>query len=546
MIAGRRSGALAALLLFALLLTGCERSSIPHQDTRPSILLIVADDLGYTDLGVFGGEIHTPNLDRLALEGIRLSNFHASASCAPTRAMLLTGTDNHIAGMGSQSGLQTEQQAQHRAYTNALLPEVPTIAEHLADAGYATYIAAKWHLGREPESLPGRRGFDRSFVLLEGGGGHFDNAPLFERYGQATWLEDDTPVELPADFYSSDSLTDRLMSYIEASPEGPFFAYLGFTAPHWPLQAPRASLDRYASSYSDGWDALRAQRMAGAIAAGVVPADARAVDQEAGMKPWNSLSDEDRQSATARMRAYAAMVDRLDENVGRLLAFLEGSGKLDNTVIVFMSDNGAEGHDIETWANASGWVDRNFDNSTTNVGNANSYTALGPGWARATAAPFRGSKARVSEGGIRVPAFVHFPRNMPNNVARTTIDKTYMRVMDLAPTFLELAQAPAQPAMHGRSLLTRWTGGATPYTEADVIAFEVYGRRGAQRGHFKVLLQEPPFGSGDWELYNLRADPGEQEDLSEEHPELRAQLIAAWESYAAEVGVVLPEHPIAY
>ena len=235
-------------LTLALILAGCAEESSPP--TLPNILLIVADDLGYTDLGAFGGEINTPHLD------------HTSASCSPTRAMLLTGTDNHLAGMGSQGGLATPVQKQSPAYANRLSPEVPTFVELMRDAGYRTYMSGKWHLGATADSLPSARGFDRSFALMEGGGGHFDDTPLFKQYGRANWLEDGEPVVLPEDFYSSDEVTERLMSYIEATPQGePYFAYLAFTAPHWPLQAPAEDIARYRGAYDEGWDVLRAARI---------------------------------------------------------------------------------------------------------------------------------------------------------------------------------------------------------------------------------------------------------------------------------------------
>jgi arylsulfatase len=507
----------------------------------PDIVLIVADDLGYTDLGAFGGEIDTPNLDALALQGVRLTNFHTSASCAPTRAMLITGTDNHIAGMGSQGGLQTELQSQHRAYSNRLLPEVPTFPEGLRALGYRTYMTGKWHLGAEPESQPRARGFERSFALMQGGAGHFDDTGLFERYGKAHWLEDGEAVVLPADFYTSDFLTEKLMTYIGAAPQDqPVFGYLAFTAPHWPLQAPVASIEKYRGRYDHGWDELRATRMSGAISAGVVPDDAQPVNMEAGMVAWSELSADERAQALARMEVYAAMIDRLDENVGRLVDFLRQRGNLHNTVFVFMSDNGAEAHDMESDVVHGEWLKSNFDNSIANIGTASSYTALQVAWARATAVPFRASKSKVSEGGIRVPAFVAMPG------LAAGVDDAYMRVMDLGPTLLEIAGGVPTPSMMGRSLLDRWWGGDTPYGDQDVIAYEVYGRRGAQRGQWKVLLQEAPFGTGEWQLYNLARDLGEQEDLSDEHPQIRAELIDAWQQYAETVGVVLPEHPIRY
>lgn len=538
----------------AALLTGCgsgeqapsadaqETAAPPARDASlPNILVIVADDLGYTDLGSFGGEIATPNLDRLAHEGLRLTNFHTASSCAPTRAMLITGTDHHLAGMGSQSGLETELQTAHPAYQNRLREDVPTIAEIMRAAGYRTLASAKWHLGHEPEARPGARGFDRSFVLLEGGGGHFDDMALFERYEAAHWLEDDQPAELPDDFYSTDYMGDKMISYIEAGdPEQPFFAYLGYTAPHWPLQAPPESIAEYAGRYDEGWDALREARMSGAREAGVVAPEAEAVAFEPGMSAWLDASAEEQRVAARKMEVYAAMIDRMDESIGRVLASLEARGQLDTTVIVFMADNGAEAHLMELAANRDGWLDKNFDPSFEAIGTARSYVTLGPNWARATAVPYRDSKSKISEGGIRVPAFVRVPGG------RQGIEGGYVRVMDLAPTFMALAGVEAEPEMMGRSVLALWQDGEAAYSDDEVIAYEIYGRLAAQRGRFKALKQEAPYGTGEWELYDLAADPGEQNDLADGNAPILKELQAGWEAYAERVGVVLPEHDIRY
>lgn len=529
-------------LLIGLVLGGCAPSTTgPEEAKKPNILLIVLDDLGYTDLGAFGGEIRTPNLDRLALEGVRFTNFHAGPSCAPTRAMLLTGTDNHLAGMGSQQGLETELQSRSPAYQNQLLGHVPTVAEHLAGLGYYNIASAKWHLGDTADSLPNKRGFHQSFVLMQGGAGHFDDTPLFERYKIADWRENDEPVKLPEDFYSTDYMTDKILQYLDAKSAGqPFFAYLGYTAPHWPLQAPADSIAKYAQTYHDGWDVLRGQRLQGAKAAGVVDAMTPGVDHEPGMQSWNALSGHEQALQTKRMQVYAAMVDRVDVNIRRVLRHLHESGELANTVIFFMADNGVEGHNMELAGGNDVWVPANFDNSLDAIGTRNSYVAMGASWGRASAVPFRDSKSKMSEGGIRVPAFVSM------NGIDAAIDTAYMRVMDLAPTFIELAGGEVPQEMMGRSLLNRWQGGAQPYADNEVIAAETYGRRMALRGAWKVLLQEAPFGTGEWQLYNLSEDAGEQEDLSDEFPGIRAELIAAWERYAEDVGVINPEQPIYY
>jgi len=532
-----------------LLIVGCNpvRDATPEDESpldRANILLIVADDLGFTDLGSFGGEMSTPNLDTLARNGIRLSNFHSSASCAPTRSMLLSGTDNHLAGMGSQGNLATENQRGQPGYQNRISKTVKTVATSLKEVGYRTYMTGKWHLGHETEYLPGARGFDRSFVLLHGGASHFDETPLFPALEKAEWRLDDQNTTLPEDFYSSVDLTDRMIEFIESDEDqdSPFFAYLAYTAPHWPLQAPEELLVKHRGTYTMGYDELLELRMAGAIREGVVPTGSVAVKSTPGLKSWSELTPDQQAGYVARMDTYAAMVEGVDQNVGRLLSFLDEQGYLENTIIVFMSDNGAEGHAIEELPRLQNWLAENFDNTVANIGSRNSYVTTGEGWARAAMAPFRLTKARMSEGGIRVPAFIHFPdKNLGS------IDSAYMTVMDLAPTFMEIANGPLSEQYRGHSLLTRLRGGEEPVHSVDeTISFEVYGRRAVQRGTWKLLSMEPPYGTGEWELHNLEDDPGEQTDVALEFPAIVTQLSAAWESYAAEVGVIMPEHPISY
>jgi arylsulfatase A-like enzyme len=530
------------LWLFFWVGSGCAEQNANQPPVQPNILVIMADDLGFTDLGAFGGEIKTPNLDALARSGLRFSNFHAGPSCAPTRSMLMTGTDNHLAGMGSQGNLATVLQQQSPAYQNKLDPAVPTIAEHLRKMGYATFASAKWHLGADGPQQPNARGFDRSFVLLEGGGGHFDDTPIFEHNGKANWQEDGKSIELPATFYSSDYITDKLLEYVdEVSSSQPIFAYLSYTAPHWPLQAPAEDVLRYQGQYDSGWHDLNGARMAGAQREGVIGPDARAVKHEPGLVGWDSLDSTEQANASRRMEVYAAMVDRLDQNVGRVLTALETSGRLSNTVIVFLADNGAEAHQMELYSTNPEWIPKNFNNELANIGTKTSYTTLGQGWARATAAPFRDSKSKLAEGGIRVPAFVSLP-----TAQQPRIDASFMRVMDLAPTFIELAGGERPESMMGRSLLDLWQGGESPYSADEIIAAETYGRRLAQRGEWKALLQPPPFGTGQWQLYNLGRDLGEQEDLALEFPQVLAELVEGYEAYANRVGVIDPETPIGY
>ena len=520
--------------------------------TQPNFLLIVADDMGYTDIGAFGGEINTPNLDGLAERGIKLTNFHVASTCAPTRSMLLSGTDNHTAGLGAMFGgnMLTGVEGQV-GYEHYLHERVATLPELLTDAGYHTYMAGKWHLGSEEDQLPRARGFENAFSLLSGGGTHFvASANQYAENGRR--LEADL-----TDFYSTRTYTDKLIEDIDGNHgDGqPFFVYAAYTSPHWPLHAPEDFIDRYAGRYDDGYDVLRRQRLERARALGVVPTiDVTASFQRIGAA-WDELDEEARRVSARKMEIYAAMVENLDFHVGRLLAYLEAIGELEHTVIVFMSDNGAESDDLElnpTFARRI--VTQNFDNSFENLGRPNSYVSYGPGWAQAGTAPFNRFKGFINEGGTRVPAFIlHGSGTNP-----TGVDDQYLRVMDVAPTLLGLAGAK-QPAgtyrgrevvaMEGRSFAGLLRGDHEPvYAPDEPIGSELHGHRALRRGQFKLVWEQPPGNTWwgyplpeswyRWQLYDLDTDPGEANDLSSDYPELAAELAALWEDYATTHDVV--------
>ncbi len=520
--------------------------------TQPNFLLIVADDMGYTDIGAFGGEINTPNLDGLAERGIKLTNFHVASTCAPTRSMLLSGTDNHTAGLGAMFGgnMLTGVEGQV-GYEHYLHERVATLPELLTDAGYHTYMAGKWHLGSEEDQLPRARGFENAFSLLSGGGTHFvASANQYAENGRR--LEADL-----TDFYSTRTYTDKLIEDIDGNHgDGqPFFVYAAYTSPHWPLHAPEDFIDRYAGRYDDGYDVLRRQRLERARALGVVPTiDVTANFQRIGAA-WDELDEEARRVSARKMEIYAAMVENLDFHVGRLLAYLEAIGELEHTVIVFMSDNGAESDDLElnpTFARRI--VTQNFDNSFENLGRPNSYVSYGPGWAQAGTAPFNRFKGFINEGGTRVPAFIlHGSGTNP-----TGVDDQYLRVMDVAPTLLGLASAK-QPAgtyrgrevvaMEGRSFAGLLRGDHEPvYASDEPIGSELHGHRALRRGQFKLVWEQPPGNTWwgyplpeswyRWQLYDLDTDPGEANDLSSDYPELAAELAALWEDYAISHDVV--------
>jgi arylsulfatase len=525
----------------------------PSAPARPNILLIVADDLGYTDLGVLGSEIRTPQLDALARSGLLLTSFLVSPACSPTRAMLLTGVDTHPAGLGTMAGDADVNQKGRPGYEGYLSDRVVSVATLLRGAGYHTYMAGKWHLGMEEQQGPHRRGFERSFALLPGGASHFsDAAGILESRPQARYREDGREVGLPAEFYSTAHYTDKLIEYLRSAlaDRRPFFAYAAYTSPHWPLQVPDAELDRYRGAYDEGYDVLRARRFESARRHGIVPPGAAQPPRTRFARAWNELPPDEKLRQARAMEIYAAMVENLDHHVGRLLQFLRDSGRYDDTLILFVPDNGPEGNPIGRMETNADWIPKHFDNSLANLGRVNSYAWLGPGWAHA-ATPFQLWKAFPTEGGVRVPAIVRFGAG-----GRRDILDTVVTVKDVAPTLLELAgvrhpaptfEGRAVAPLEGRSMLA-FVRGEAPAVHGDdfTMGWELFGRRALRRGHWKIVWLFEPYGPGRWELFDLAADPLESRDLSGTQPARLAELVRAWEEYAAKNDVILPTRDMGY
>jgi len=513
---------------------------------QPNILLILVDDLGYSDLGAFGGEIETPELDRFAYEGLRLSSAYASPTCSPTRAMLLTGADHHLVGLGAMAEMIMPRQQGKPGYEGVLNKSALTVATRLGDVGYHTLMAGKWHLGLNFENDPKTRGFQRSYALLEGGASHFSNAGLFPFQKSVHFHEDGKPVEWPDGEYSNDVYTQKIVEYIEETraDDEPFFAYLSLTAPHWPLQAPPDLIDKYRGKYDAGWDVLREQRVARLAELGLI-GEIGEITQPPGHKRWSTLSDDEKRLASREMEIYAAMVDSVDRSVGRLRNYLEDTGQLDNTVIIFLSDNGAEGQELDKNPAFAPFIAEHFDNSMANLGRPNSYVMYGPGWAHASSAPSRLFKGHVSEGGIKVPTII-WSKEMNG---RGAIASAPVTVRDVAITIADLAGASViGDVYHGRSVAPMSGKSLRPllddpriaiHDDSEVFANELYGLRSLRRGRWKVSWEEPPSGKGTWELFDLQGDPTESEDLSAQHPGIVDALARRWEQYASQVGVVL-------
>jgi len=509
---------------------------------RPNILLIIADDLGYADLGVHGSDIRTPNIDQLAKAGVLFTQFHTAPMCAPTRSMLLSGNNNHVAGVGRQhpSAAVKDKIPGYEGHLSNRVAALPTV---LKAAGYHTYLVGKWHLGTEAEHSPKAAGFERSFGVVEGAASHFDgrgfeNAPTIYR-------EDGELTEWPAGQYSTALYTDKLLHYLEQDrADGqPFFAMAAYTSPHWPLQVPAEELDRYAGVFDAGYDALREKNFSALQAAGIVPVTSALPPRNESVQAWQELTAEEKRKESRKMELYAAMVENLDGHIGRLVDYLKQSGQYDNTLLVFMSDNGAAGNDFYNDGPYVDYIRQRFNNDYGNMGGPDSFVSYGHAWAEAGSAPFKRYKGYTSEGGI-VAALIVSGNGVAGAGRRSS---AYVTVMDLAPSFIALAgahypQDGTVQAMRGSSMLPLLQNQAeTVHDDAEVTVLSHRGNALVRQGPWKLTAIERVFNESNFALYNLDTDPGETTDLSEAEPEKYAALIEIWRQQRVELGVTLPQ-----
>jgi arylsulfatase len=446
--------------------------------------------------------------------------------------------------MGEFVTPETEGQPGYEGYLNfqvAALPEV------LKAGGYHTYMAGKWHLGFEEETSPHARGFEETFSLVPGGGSHWSDRKPLSPPQTMIYRRNGKPVEeLPDDFYSTEYYTDMLLQFIDRNHgDGvPFFAYLSFTAPHDPLHAPKEYIDKYKGKYDQGWDVVREERLRALKDLGIVPEDASPFPRLPSVKAWDEMSPEERMEAARDMEVYAAMIDYIDEQIERIFDYLKEIGEYDNTMILFFSDNGANGAPPTAYPEQTEEYLSSFDNSLENRGLRNSYIEPGPGWAQASMSPSRMFKGFTAEGGIRSPFLVKLPGEMQN---AGTMNHSFFHVRDIMPTILDLVGLEHPQEIdgrqvvppHGTSVLGLFAGQTeTPYPEASQVGYELFGLKAFFVGDWKILWMPPPFGPGEWELFNLREDPAEMNDLSGEYPEKLAEMIAFWESYKEDNGVL--------
>jgi arylsulfatase len=533
-----RKGMQGVAALFALLVSLGPGLS---QDRVPNILLIVADDLGYADIGSFGGEIQTPSLDALAATGVRFTDFHASATCSPSRSMMLTGADNHVAGLGNMAEFTAPNQNGKPGYEGYLSDRVAPISSLLKEAGYNTYMAGKWHMGEEPGHWPAARGFIRDLTLMPGGGSHLDDMWGAAGERQLYTYNGEAIRALRPGFHSSEDYTEAIIADIEEhrGDGKPFFAYLALQAPHDPFQLPAEWRDRYAGRYDQGYDATRVARIARMKQLGILDADATVYPRLATVPAWADLSGEEQRQSARRMELYAAMVEHMDANIGKLIGYLKASGLYDNTLIIFLSDNGPEGNIAEM---GPPWDNSNVED----WGKQGSFIQYGPAWAQAGAGPFRLFKAFVSEGGIRVPLIVS-----GSGVSGSgRISDAVAHIMDIPATILAAAGV-AHPAalegkpvapLEGKSLAPVLDGSAsTVRGSTDWLGWELFGNRAIRQANWKLLWLCEPHGSGQWALYDLAVDPGETNDLAADRPDVRDRLAQLWDVYVTTNNVILPD-----
>jgi arylsulfatase A-like enzyme len=524
----------------------CVRSMAAEADqpSRPNIVVIMVDDMGYSDPGCYGGEIDTPNIDRLAAGGVRFTDFYNCSRCCPTRASLLTGAYAHRVGM--------------REFGRTMDKNVPTLAENLRANGYATGMVGKWHLSELPQtrsesrrilwmnheikldrpfaevdSYPIRRGFEQFYGIIWGVVDHFDPFSL---------TDGERPVEtVPDDYYMTDAISQKSVEYIRdfSAAEKPFFLYVAYTAPHWPIQAPEADIAKYRGRYDEGWDALRRERFARQTEMGLFDNEAPLGELSGSERPWEELLPHDRAYLAEKMAVHAAMVDRVDQGIGKILAQLREAGQWDNTVIFFLSDNGASpeipggpGYDRNSGTRdgrvALREADLRLEQNREKLGSDESYTGIGPTWASATNTPLRYWKAESYDGGCRTPLVVHWPAGIQAPVGGFVGDIGH--VIDIAPTCYELASAEPEPTtlQDGISLAPIFRG--TRLTTQRDLFFEHGKGAGIRRQQWKAVK----LARSDWKLYNLETDPGETQNLARSNREQLAELVDAWNAWRAK------------
>jgi len=536
-----------------------------QQANRPNIVLIMADDMGYSDIGCYGSEIRTPNLDRLAANGLRMTQFYNTSRCCPTRAALLTGLYSHQAGIGLMTGDRG-----YDAYRGDLNRRCVTIAEALRPSGYSTYMSGKWHVTRHvgpngnKDNWPLQRGFDRFYGTVIGAGSFFDPSTLCRGNTYVT-PENDTDYQ-PERFYYTDAISDNAVRFVrqhfDSGASKPFLLYVAYTTAHWPMHALEPDIAKYDGAYDDGFEPIRAARLRRARELGVLD-DSWAMSPPA--RSWEKTKHQDWE--TRNMEVYAAMVDRMDQGIGKILSALEQNGALDDTLVIYLQDNGGCAEAFGRRSNADKIADADYEplgrdglqkkiwppmqtrdgravrtGPDAMPGGEDTFTSYGVGWANVSNTPFRGYKHDALEGGISTPFVVHWPNGIPESRRGVVIDDP-AHLIDVMPTLLAAAGAAypdrsagqAVQPMEGVSLLPAFAG--EPLQREAPLCFEHHGNQGLRAGRWKIVSTYRKDRPRQWELYDMDADRTELHDLAAEQPERLSEMVGQWESWATRVGV---------
>ena len=522
--------------------------------TLPNIILILVDDLGYSDLGCYGSEIDTKNIDALANEGIRFTNFYAAPNCSPSRAMLMSGMDYHRAGIGAMAIALGPNQKGQPGYEGYLNNQTVAFSELAKDRGYRTYYVGKWHLGKNKIGHPNARGFDKAWWQVGGfPGSHFDLSPPNPRMNPS-FYENATPQqEVQTDFFSTNFFTEKFIDYLkkDTNQNQPFLGILSYSAVHIPVHCPESHIDLYKGKYKEGYETLRQTRLQKQKDLGITSKGVELANLPPNAKPWTDLTEAEQLYYARRMEVYAGMVDNMDDNVGNLIAHLKKTQQYDNTLIFLMSDNGGAGF--------NGWQSKGgqqryaaADNSIENLGKKGSNYYIGAGWGSAISTPFRLFKRHVSEGGLRIPMIVsggYLSSSSSSNSKNGVVNHEIFTVRDIAPTIQEIIGVEYPKEYKDRKLLPQTGKSFTSvlkdnplmgiHPKEEIFGWELFKRKAVQKDGWKILWTEPDFGKGQWELYHLKKDPTERYDLASTHPEKLKELIKAWEQYQAENNVII-------
>lgn len=531
------------IYIFLLLIHSCVFATNPDSSNKPNIVLILVDDSGLMDFGAFGGEARTPNIDRLASNGLMFTNMHASPVCSPSRAMLMTGSDSHLAGVANLPEMLPKEYQGIDGYGGILNDRVQTIATRLKEANYNTYVAGKWHLGHDENTLPVKRGFDRSFILGGSGANNYNNRGYLPMKPQAHWYADGVETELPNDFYSSKTYIDKIISFHEDEEKksSPFFSYIAFQAIHAPIQAPSEFVENYLDTYKDGWNELRKQRFERAKEIGIIPQDAKFIDVFPEFKKWDELSSKERHSKAVSMAVTAGMLEAMDFHIGRYVKYLTRKGLIENTIFIVTSDNGPDGGDYTKaipWALTHGYH-RNFSKK----GSEGYYGYLGPEFGNALSSPFSFFKYYTGEGGLRVPLIIS-----GNGIPQKQQTNAFCFFTDIAPTIYDIvgisttANSGYAP-ITGKSMLPHIRDFSVPvYGANEGVGLEAASSSAYFKGGYKIVKNNIPLGDNQWHLYNLVEDPLESRDLAAMKPKLFQELLSEYQAYERNVGVVaMPE-----